>query len=118
MGLIECDKFTSSMDRRDYFKFAKCREASLTSYKKKFLNWLKVKPYSKILTYFLGFIAWDRIGCIIQIARKLNEINHGVIIKNNENFLKPTQIVQSILRINSIQQITPFKFVDHSFDKI
>merc|ERR1712154_76268 len=118
--LIECDKFTLNMNKRQYFKFAKCREASLTSQKKKFYQWLNIKPFDKILTYFLGFIAWDRIGCILQIARKLNGDKHGAITFDNHSFLTPTQITEAILRINALPQITPIQlqFVDHSFEKI
>eukprot|EP01083_Nonionella_stella_P012029 34159_1 len=116
--LIECDKFTTRMDKRNYFKFAKCRESSLTSSRKKFYNWLGIKPFSKILTHFLGFIVWDRCGCIVQIARKLSECKYGCIVSEKEEYLEPTQIVTAILKVNQLKQITPFEFVDHSFDRI
>ena len=118
--LIECDKFTSTMDRRSYFKFSKCRESSLTSYRKKFFSWLKSKQYPKIVTYFLGFIAWDRIGCIIQIARKIRGIKYGEIIKEKEDFLTPSEVVQAILFLNKLKDLTPnqLNFNDKSLDKV
>ena len=118
--LIECDKFTSSMNRRTYFKFSKCREASLTSYRKKFYSWLKCKQYAKVLTYFLGFIAWDRIGCIIQIARKIRGVKYGQIIEEKEDFLTPSEVVQAILFLNALKEITPtaLNFVDKSLEKV
>ena len=116
--LDECDKFTSSMNRRQYFKFSKCRESSLTGTRRRFYKWLNIKPYSKFLTYFFGFLAWDRIGCIVQIARKESGLKEGVIIDDADTFLSPTKIVSAILKTNEIEQITPIDFVDHSFDVI
>merc|ERR1712228_609177 len=116
--LDECDKFATPMDRRQYFKFTKCREASLTNASKRFYKWLAIAGYHKILTAFFGFLAWDRIGCIVQIARKETGLMEGVIIEEQDSFLTPTRIVAAILKTNDIEQITPIEFVDDSFDVI
>ena len=65
----DLDLFTTKLpDAKQYFKYSKCRESTLTVPRKKFYKWLNIKPYSKSLTQFVGFLLWDRIGYIIQIS--------------------------------------------------
>ena len=98
--LEESDRFTAQMEYRTYLKFAKCREASLTGHAGKFYRWLDREPLHKTLTYFLGFVAWDRLGCALQIARKVKGCAYGQVIDEEDGFLRPTQVVQALLKIN------------------
>ena len=116
--LVESDAFSKRMPLRDYLKFSKCREAALTSSPSKFWKWLRTAEYHRFTRWCLNFVAWDRIGCIVQIARALNGNVIGEPISCHDDALRPTQIVQSILKINSVAQLTPFPFSDGSFGRI
>jgi len=116
--LIESDAMSDRMAMREYFRYSKCREAALTASPAAFWRWLKVKERHKFTRWCLNFIAWDRIGCIVQIARTLCGYGHGEIIQNEIDFLKPTHVVMAILRLNVERKLTPFPFKDPSFERI
>merc|ERR1712062_118 len=75
-------------------------------------------PLHKSTRRCLNFIACDRAGCIVQIARALHGTKVGQLLMKEE-YLKPTQMVQAILRMNAVPELTPFEaFMDRSLERI
>ncbi|ETO29778.1 FNIP repeat-containing protein, partial [Reticulomyxa filosa] len=92
----ESDLFTKFMDKNRYFRYSRCREGCYPK-GRKLAAWLKLLERRDIslekgARMFLSFLAWDRLGCIIQIARGVRGLKHGTIIEDKYKYLNPTEI--------------------------
>lgn len=99
--LREQDELSSKLSKHQYMKFAHSREASFCSKRLKFFNWIGLeKEIKKSLRLFLGFIAWDRVGCLVQLVcgiRKKHERPQplGTVIT-------PTEVMRAIELLDQI----------------
>lgn len=136
--LKEFDERTQRMNNRMYYKFMKCRDANFLTGKYKvsvkFKTWLKTSEkdcimdnYSNIdfcnpMVYrFLSFLAWDRIGCIIQLAIGMRNYSQSLLERKCcASYLKPMAIATAIAILNQNVKCTPLanSFIDVSLQKM
>jgi len=99
--LREQDELSSKLSQYQYMKFAHSREASFCSRRSKFFNWIGLeKDIKKSLRLFLGFIAWDRVGCLVQLVSGIRNKHErpqplGTIITPTE-IMRATEILEKI----------------------
>jgi len=67
------------MSKESYFEYCKAREANFIAKRNAFIEWLHVPPNKKSLLNLLSFIAWDRVGIIVEIALAFRKRHHKFV---------------------------------------